>query len=209
MKHAVVEYVYVPLMSFCPFLSPFSSFSPPPPHHTIVLSSTPYHCPLLLLHAIPFSCSSSTPHHPLLLLTILFYSPATPLSRHSPPHFFPLQGFVHHVVEQKTCLMPNYSNNTKKSWVAVDLGKGRRLMPTRYCIRYSTVQYTFGCSFDTHVLNFYYRPLLFLPLFTMVHTMSTRLSSHLTSSPLLSPFHPSSSSVPFPQTRCFWPWQRS
>jgi hypothetical protein len=169
----------------CPFLHTIPLSSPPPPRHTILL---------LLLHTTP---SSPPPHHTILL------------SRHSPPHFFPLQGFVHHVVEQKTCLMPNYSNNTKKSWVAVDLGKGRRLMPTRYCIRYSTVQYTFGCSFDTHVLNFYYRPLLFLPLFPMVHTMSTRLSSHLTSSPLLSPFHPSSSSVPFPQTRCFWPWQRS
>lgn len=44
---------------------------------------------------------------------------------------------MHHVVEQKRSLMPNYSNNTKRSWVAVDLGKGRRLMPTRYCIRYA------------------------------------------------------------------------
>jgi hypothetical protein len=40
------------------------------------------------------------------------------------------------VVEQKKSVMPNYSNNTKRSWVAVDLGKGRKLMPTRYCIRH-------------------------------------------------------------------------
>ena len=31
--------------------------------------------------------------------------------------------------------MPNYSNNTKRSWMAVDLGKGRKLIPSRYCVR--------------------------------------------------------------------------
>jgi hypothetical protein len=46
------------------------------------------------------------------------------------------KGSVHNVVEQKRSVMPNYSNNTKRSWVAVDLGKGRRLIPTRYCIRH-------------------------------------------------------------------------
>jgi hypothetical protein len=46
------------------------------------------------------------------------------------------KGSVHNVVEQKRSIMPNYSNNTKRSWVAVDLGKGRRLVPTRYCIRH-------------------------------------------------------------------------
>jgi hypothetical protein len=67
---------------------------------------------------------------------ISFFLLSTPLLS-SPLSFLLPQGYVHHVVEQKRSLMPNYSNNTKRSWVAVDLGKGRRLMPTRYCIRYA------------------------------------------------------------------------
>ena len=50
-----------------------------------------------------------------------------------------VQGAVHTLVEQVNGAMPNYSNNTKRSWMAVDLGRGRRLVPNRYCIRYYTV----------------------------------------------------------------------
>ena len=38
-------------------------------------------------------------------------------------------------MEQVNGIMPNYSNNTKRSWMAVDLGKGRKLIPSRYCVR--------------------------------------------------------------------------
>ena len=50
-----------------------------------------------------------------------------------------VQGAIHTLVEQVNGAMPNYSNNTKRSWMAVDLGRGRRLVPNRYCIRYRTV----------------------------------------------------------------------
>lgn len=45
------------------------------------------------------------------------------------------QGAVHTLVEQVNGAMPNYSNNTKRSWMAIDLGGGRKLIPSRYCIR--------------------------------------------------------------------------
>ena len=32
--------------------------------------------------------------------------------------------------------MPNYTRNEVKSWCAIDLGTGRRLIPTQYCIRH-------------------------------------------------------------------------
>ena len=32
--------------------------------------------------------------------------------------------------------MPNYTRNEVKSWCAIDLGTGRRLLPTQYCIRH-------------------------------------------------------------------------
>ena len=33
---------------------------------------------------------------------------------------------------------PNYTHNEVNSWCAVDLGTGRRLKPTQYCIRHGT-----------------------------------------------------------------------
>jgi hypothetical protein len=46
------------------------------------------------------------------------------------------KGRLHTVVERTNAAMPNYTNNTRNSWVMIDLGETVRLTPTRYCIRH-------------------------------------------------------------------------
>jgi hypothetical protein len=46
------------------------------------------------------------------------------------------KGRLHTVVERNNPAMPNYTNNTRNSWVMIDLGEHVRLVPTRYCIRH-------------------------------------------------------------------------
>ena len=62
---------------------------------------------------------------------IIMFSPPSPLT--------PLISYPPHTllsILSPLSPLSHLSPTPQRSWVAVDLGKGRRLVPTRYCIRH-------------------------------------------------------------------------
>jgi hypothetical protein len=46
----------------------------------------------------------------------------------------------HIVVEQVNAILPNHTRDESESWVMVDFGKNRKLLPDRYCVLHGDVK---------------------------------------------------------------------